>query len=100
MIIHLGKEPKGVALQTADDLRLAGIRAEVSFGERRLRSQLRQADRTGAPFALIIGEEELQAGQVAVKDMASGEQQLIPSESLLDWLRAHLRAAQSVECGT
>jgi len=100
MIIHLGKEPKGVALQIANDLRLAGIRAEVSFGERRLRSQLRQADRTGAPYTLIIGEEELRDGQVAVKDMVSGEQQLIPSESLLEWLRVHLRAAQSVERGT
>jgi histidyl-tRNA synthetase len=93
MIIHLGEEPKEVALQVADDLRLAGIRTETSFGERRLRAQLRRADRTGAPYAIIIGEEELRCGQVAAKDMVSGEQQLMPRESLLEWLRVHLRTA-------
>jgi histidyl-tRNA synthetase len=91
MIIHLGEEAKEVALQVASELRLGGIRTETSFGGRSLRGQLRQADRTGAAYTLIVGEEEVRSGHVAVKDMASGGQESMPRKSLLGWLTAHLR---------
>lgn len=90
MITYVGAEPKAASLTLVNELRVAGIRAQTSFGDRSLRAQLRQADRTGVAYAVILGEEELRSGQVAVKDMIAGGQHLVPSESIIDWLKAHL----------
>jgi len=90
MIIHLGQESKQVAIRLANELRMADIRTELSFGDRSLRAQLRRADRVGAAYACILGEEELQSGQVAVKDLTTGSQQSVARESILEWLKAHL----------
>ena len=90
MILYLGQEPKEAALQLANELRVAGIRTDTSFGDRSLRAQLRQADRMGVAYACILGEEEMRAGLVAVKDMVAGGQRSVAKESILGWLKAHL----------
>jgi histidyl-tRNA synthetase len=91
MIVHLGEQPKEVALQVANEMRLSGIRTQTSFGNHSLRSQLRRAGREGVAYTLILGEDEVRSDQVAVKDMASGEQELVPRELLPGWMGAHLR---------
>jgi len=93
MILYLGTQPKEVALQLANELRLAGIRTGTSFGARSLRAQLRQADRMGVAYACIVGDEELRSAQVAVKDMTAGGQASVSVDSLVDWFRAHLGIA-------
>jgi histidyl-tRNA synthetase len=57
------------ALQMLNDLRAAGIRAAIGFGGRSLKAQLRDANRAGASYALLLGDEEMAAGQVLLKDM-------------------------------
>jgi len=57
----------------AEELRRAGVGAERSFDNRSLRAQLRQADKSGARLALIVGREELDSGSVRLKDLR-GEQ--------------------------
>ena len=93
MILYLGKEPKEAALQLANELRVASIRTETSFGDHSLRAQLRQADRLGVAYTCILGEKELRSGQVTVKDMVAGGQQSVDRESLLGWLKVHLGIA-------
>jgi len=93
MILYLGKEPKEAALQLANELRVASIRTETSFGNHSLRAQLRQADRLGVAYTCILGEKELRSGQVTVKDMVAGGQQSVDRESLLGWLKVHLGIA-------
>jgi len=92
IVLHLGEGVQGAALQLANALRVAGIRTEVSFGRRSLRAQLRRADRVGVAYACILGEEELRSGQVTVKDMIAGGQQLVARELVASWLKAHLEA--------
>jgi histidyl-tRNA synthetase len=93
MVLHLGREAKELTLELVNDLRRAGIRAQMSFGGRSLRAQLRQADRTGAAFACIVGEDEVRSGQLVMKDMVAGGQDLVFRGSIVDWLRVRLEMA-------
>jgi histidyl-tRNA synthetase len=66
------------AMLLAQDLRAAGRVGEVSFAARSIKSQMRQAGRTGARVALLLGGDELAGGTVVIKDMDSGEQRSVP----------------------
>ena len=83
-----------LAAQTLRECRLSG---ELSFDGKSLKSQLRQASRTGAEYCLIIGEAEYVAQHVVVKHMDSGEQVSISLATLRDW--AEIRYDQKLEKG-
>jgi len=58
----------------ATELRRAGIAADLDYRQRGLRTQMKEADRLGARWAVIIGEDELTAGTVTLRDMVTGDQ--------------------------
>jgi len=73
----------GVSLQLAQELRHAGVRAEVYLDATAgLARQFRYADRKGVPFVLVVGPDELVAGTVTVKDMRNGKQYSIPRKDI------------------
>ncbi|MBS0431896.1 MAG: histidine--tRNA ligase, partial [Proteobacteria bacterium] len=78
-----------VCMAIARELRDAGIRTELVLEPGKLGRQLKYADRIGARFALVMGEDEAARGAVAVKDLRSGEQSEVARERLV----AHLREA-------
>jgi histidyl-tRNA synthetase len=65
----------------ARDLRRGGLRIEVST-EEKLKRALEVADKLGARFALLVGENEMQAGKYQLKNMASGEQKAVAREEI------------------
>jgi histidyl-tRNA synthetase len=67
-------------------LRGAGVSADASFGDRPLKAQLRMADRVGARYALIVGEQEAAAGTVTVRRLEDGRQQTIPATDVATWI--------------
>ncbi|HTE85412.1 MAG TPA: histidine--tRNA ligase [Dehalococcoidia bacterium] len=67
----------------ANALRSAGVATVQAFGDRSLKSQMRQAGRSGARFAAIIGEEELANGNVLLRDLQTGDQVLLTRDALL-----------------
>ncbi len=73
-IATLGKEAEIEGFKIAEDLRANGFWIESNYGGASLKSQLRKADRIGAEFAFIIGENELKAGKVQWKNLKKGEQ--------------------------
>lgn len=73
-----------------NDLRAAGISADMAFGDRGLKGAMKAADRAGARFALVLGDQELEAGSVAVKDLFAHEQHDIALEQLVRELAARL----------
>jgi len=73
-IATLGKEAELEGFRIAESLRTRRIWAEQSYGSSSLKSQLRRADRLGAEFAIIIGENELKAGKVQWKNLKKKEQ--------------------------
>ena len=66
------------ALGVCARLRNAGIGADRSYGGRSMKAQMKVADRSGAPFAAIIGEDEVANGEVTLRDLRgdSGQQRI------------------------
>ena len=64
------------------------MRTERTYGDRSVKAQWKQADRSGAAFGVMLGAREAERGAVAVKDLRSGEQVEVPSGQLAGWLQA------------
>ena len=78
-------------LLLAEQLRDAGLRVELHCGGGSLKSQLKRADRSGARYALLLGESELAAAQVSVKNLRADEpQQRVGLAAAATLLRARL----------
>jgi histidyl-tRNA synthetase len=76
--VPLGAEAERRIFGLVNELRRAGIAADQSFGGRGLKGAMKGADRSGAAYALILGERDLAAGSVQLKELASGEQIAVP----------------------
>ena len=66
----------------ARKLRMKDTRVYLDFDTRSLKSQMRLADKLGAKWAIIIGDEELKSGTVVVRDMSTKEQRRVREEEL------------------
>jgi len=87
----LGIEPVGVRLKLAESLRdgWTGLRLTTDLQGGSFKAQFKRADRSGARLALVLGEKELSAGTVGVKDLAGGTpQQDLSRSELAEWLQA------------
>jgi histidyl-tRNA synthetase len=73
LVLPLGEPARQRALALARELRVVAA-AEVDLSGRSLKAQLRSADRSGARLAVILGDEELARGEVALRDLVSSEQ--------------------------
>ncbi len=87
-VAAIGERPRDSAFQLVRELRLAGIRADTDYEGRGLRGQMKRADRLNAPLVLIVGDDELAAGQVKVKDMRTGEQLDVARSEIVPFMRA------------
>jgi histidyl-tRNA synthetase len=81
-VVALGQDAARAALQLVTRLRSAGVGAEFDLSGRGLKGQMKDAARSGARWAVILGAEELATGTASVKDLASGEQTRMPLEGL------------------
>jgi histidyl-tRNA synthetase len=68
-------------------LRRAGIRTDMAFGERGLKGAMKGADRSGAPYTLVIGERDLEQGVGQLKRMDTGDQSAVPLTDLIPRLK-------------
>nr|WP_249308404.1 histidine--tRNA ligase [Lederbergia citrea] len=73
-IVALGEEARDHSVILLQNLRHAGFSAERDYLERKIKAQFKAAERLGANFAIIIGEDELKSGVAAVKNLETGEQ--------------------------
>ncbi len=83
------------SFRLASELRQAGLKVAVYPKAAKLGKQFRYADRVGARVALVLGPDELAAGQVAIKDMTSGEQRLVPRREAAEEIRHILATGTS-----
>jgi len=86
-IAHLGNEAKDTALKLATTLRRNGTAVITAIGDRSLKAQLRQANNLNIPKVVIIGEDEVRAGTVVLRDMTTSQQESMPAGRLLELLR-------------
>lgn len=78
------------ALQLCEAARAAGFTADRAFDGRSMKSQMKAADRCGATFAVIVGEDEKNAGTCTVRQLATSEQQVMPQHELIQYLSRSL----------
>jgi histidyl-tRNA synthetase len=64
-------------MRLASALRTEGIACDLNYAERSAKGQFRQADRSGAAYAAVLGEDELAQGVCTVRDMSSGEERTV-----------------------
>jgi histidyl-tRNA synthetase len=76
----------------AGQLRARGLRVDLAYGDRGLKGAMRAADRSGARVALVVGDRDLEAGTVGVKDLATGEQQAVPLDSVVSEVVSRLNS--------
>ncbi len=79
----LGTAARQRALALLQDLRQQGLAAEMDFDDRSLKAQMSLADRLGATYTVILGDQELAQGQATLRHMATGEQEQVPLPDLV-----------------
>lgn len=85
-IIALGEQAEQEAVKLLFDLRKRGVAAEKDYLGRKMKTQMKSADRMQARYTAILGEDELARGEIALKSMATGEQRFVPLARLADEL--------------
>ena len=81
-LIGLGEAAERETVRLLHLLRREGLRAERDYAGRKMKAQLKAADRLNARYAAILGDDELARGEIALKEMASGEQRFVKLEDL------------------
>ena len=85
-VIPVGDDAQTQALSIAYQLRKAGFRVEQAYGGN-LKKRMIKANKVNACKAVILGSDELAAGNVTIKDLDSGEQQIVPLTGLIEGLK-------------
>lgn len=86
-IVFTGEAARDEVLKLAAQLRRAGTGVIAATSGKSLKAQLRQANNLHVPYAVIIGEEELKAGSVILRDMTTSKQESVPVRQLGKILR-------------
>jgi histidyl-tRNA synthetase len=76
-LVSVGEEVRQEVFALAHEMRARGIPVELDYVGRSPKGQMKQAGRTGARYAVIIGETELAAGTVTLRDLAAGEERTV-----------------------
>lgn len=88
--VALGDAAERRMFALVDELRRAGIAADMAFGGKRLKGAMKDADRSGARYAVILGERDIADGVAQVKDLAEGEQTAVPLTGIVTTLKERL----------
>jgi histidyl-tRNA synthetase len=88
--VALGEEAKRRMFLLVTELRQAGVHADLAYGSRGMKGAMKAADRSGARYALILGERDLAAQAVQVKDLTTAEQTEVPLAEVVETLKGKL----------
>ena len=86
-LIGLNAQARLINLALADELRAAGVPVGLELEERSFKAQLREANRSGAPLAVVRGDSEIEKNTVIVKNMADGAQTEISADAVFEFLQ-------------
>jgi len=84
--VALGEEAERKSVKLVHDLRLQGYAVEKDYGNRKMKAQLKSADRLRASYTVILGENELEENKIIIRTMDSREQTEIPIDDLIKTL--------------
>ena len=89
-VVALGEAAQAQAFELAAELRAGGIRTERSFDGGSMKSQMKRADRSGAGFVLLLGDDEAGKKTVSVRHMKESRQIEVKREEAADYLKRYL----------
>ena len=87
LFAHFNERNKEYAFKLLQQCRAAGIAAEIYPDLSKIDKQFKYANAKGIPYVAVIGDNEMNAGQVNLKDMQSGEQRLLNTKDLIEALK-------------
>ena len=87
LFVNFGEAEAAFVLPLLAKIRAAGICAEIYPDRPKMKKQMSYANAKSIPFVAIVGENEMNAGKVTLKDMSTGEQTLLTVEEIIDKLR-------------
>ncbi|MGA9493833.1 MAG: histidine--tRNA ligase [Mycobacterium sp.] len=90
--VPLGEHAKLRLAVLAAQLRASGVRVDLAYGDRGLKGAMRAADRSGARVALVAGNRDIDAGTIGVKDLATGEQVDVATDSVVGEVLSRLNS--------
>ncbi len=93
----LGEDCRDLAFGWVCTLAGMGILVEMDFESRSLKSQMKRADRSGAAYVLILGENEMKQGLAVLRNLATRIQEEIPLDRLVDTLEQKIKKKQSTD---
>lgn len=88
VVLVLDRAATAESFRAAQELRAAGLRAEIYSGEAGMKAQLKYADRRGAAIAVIEGGDERARGEITLKDLKRGAELSKGAETRDEWLGA------------
>ncbi|MCM3712694.1 histidine--tRNA ligase [Halalkalibacter oceani] len=88
-VVSLGEKAKAKAVELLYQLRAAGISSDKDYLDKKMKAQLKAADRLNARYTAILGDDELEKGLIVVKQMESGEQEEVELESFIQYMKQH-----------
>ena len=71
-----------MGLKLLNELRAGGVAADIDYAGRSMKAQMKEANRTGAKYAVILGEDEVNQGVVTLKDLKTGEQESVQRQEV------------------
>ena len=89
-VAAMGEEGFKEAYRLVHRLHLQGIWAELDYGAKSLKSQMRRADKLKARFVLIIGEEELKRGRAVLRNMKDKSQEEIAIDNAIETIKLRM----------
>lgn len=91
LFVTIGDEARFKAFQMIKDLRAVGVSADMDHVGRSIKAQFKYADKINVPRVCIIGEDEIQQGNVKIRNMASGEETIIPMDEVISYFEQQLK---------
>jgi histidyl-tRNA synthetase len=88
----LGEQAKLRLAVLAGQLRAAGVRVDLAYGDRGLKGAMRAADRSGARVALVAGDRDIDAGTIGIKDLTTGEQVDVATDAVVGEVLSRLHS--------
>ena len=82
-----GEQLYGEAFKLTESLRKAGIASEIDYDAKSLKAQMRKAEKLGAKFVIIVGEEEFKKGKAILRDMKNRNQEEVPLSEIITKLK-------------
>ncbi len=86
-VVTMGEDADRYAVKLINDLRRNGIRVDKDYLNRKIKGQMKQADRLNAKYTVVIGDQELENNEIGVKNMVSGETENVQLDELINYFK-------------